>query len=124
MATAIDVEAERAAIVRTVHDYYQGWFDGDRGRMQRALHAGLAKRSIEPRDGSLEQITAAEMVEWTATGQGRRDDPAERRYDIEIAHLSEHIAAVTVTGPVYDEYLHLVRTPGGWKIINALYRRV
>jgi hypothetical protein len=31
------------------------------------------------------------------------------------------IASVVVDSNVYREYLHLVRTPDGWKIANALW---
>src|SRR5687767_3453035 len=39
-----------AAVVDAVLDYFEGWFDGDAGRMERALHPGLAKRGLE-KDG-------------------------------------------------------------------------
>ena len=38
--------AYEAAIVRTVLDYLEGWFDGDAARMERALHPDLAKWSL------------------------------------------------------------------------------
>ena len=41
--------AAEAAIVDAVLDYFEGWF-GDAYRMERALHAGLAKRSLD-KDG-------------------------------------------------------------------------
>ena len=37
-------DAERAMIVATALDYFEGWFDGDAVRMERALHPELAKR--------------------------------------------------------------------------------
>ena len=37
--------ADRDAIVRVALDYFEGWFDGDAARMERALHPDLAKRS-------------------------------------------------------------------------------
>ena len=35
---------EQEAITETVLDYFEGWFDGDTERMQRALHRDLVKR--------------------------------------------------------------------------------
>ena len=32
------------------------------------------------------------------------------------------IASVVVRSPEYREYLHLVRTPEGWQIVNAFFR--
>jgi hypothetical protein len=37
---------DKDAVVATVKDYFEGWFDGDAERMERALHPGLAKTGI------------------------------------------------------------------------------
>jgi len=37
---------DEAAIVGTVLDYFEGWFQGDAIRMERALHPELAKRCL------------------------------------------------------------------------------
>jgi len=39
-------DSERAAVVRTVADYFDSWFEGDPERMARVLHPSLAKRRI------------------------------------------------------------------------------
>jgi hypothetical protein len=39
-----------------------------------------------------------------------------------VLEVSEDIASVRVRSAVYHEYLHLVRTPAGWQIANALWR--
>jgi Putative lumazine-binding len=114
------VTADDALIRRTVLDYFEGWFDGDPGRMERALHPKLAKRSVEASEGVYE-IGAQEMVEATATGAGKRRDPGERRIDIRVVDVHGSIASVVVDSNVYREYLHLVRTREGWKIANALW---
>ncbi len=69
-AAADESTRAEAAIVATVLDYFDGWFDGDAIRMARALHPDLAKRALE-RDGqTLNGTTAAEMIEATAQGGG------------------------------------------------------
>jgi hypothetical protein len=107
------------AVVRCALDYFEGWFDGDPERMRRALHSDLAKRSLDG-DG-LDHLTAAEMVEATTAGAGRKRDPRERRIDVRVVDVHGDIASVVVDSNVYYEYLHLVRTPDGWKIANALW---
>lgn len=111
---------DEARIRRTVLDYFEGWFDGDPGRVERALHPKLAKRSVEADEG-LHEIGAREMVEATAAGAGKRRDPGERRIDIRVVDVHSTIASVVVDSNVYREYLHLVRTGDGWKIANALW---
>jgi hypothetical protein len=111
--------AEEDAIVRCALDYFEGWVDGNEERMRRALHADLAKRSLDG-DG-LDHLTAPEMVEATAAGAGMKRDPGERRIDVRVVDVHGDIASVVVDSNVYYEYLHLVRTADGWKIANALW---
>jgi hypothetical protein len=110
---------EEQAIKSTVLDYFEGWFDGDAGRMERALHPQLAKRSLG--DGRLDEDTALEMIEATAQGHGKARDSGDRQTDIEVVEVYGPIATVVVHSNVYREYLHLGRTDEGWKIVNALW---
>ena len=61
-----------AAVVDAVLDYFEGWFDGDAGRMERALHPGLAKRGLEKDGRTLDETTAEWMIDATARGVGAR----------------------------------------------------
>ena len=98
-------------------DYFEGWFDGDAERMERALHPALAKRGPE-----LRTVTKDEMVAWTAEGEGKAEDPGPgRRIDVTVVDVHGNIASAVVDSDVYREYLHLVRTDDGWKIVNALW---
>jgi ketosteroid isomerase-like protein len=116
------VTPERERITATVLDYFEGWFDGDVDRMDRALHPDLVKRSPgEEQGASLGITTKQRMLELTTAGEGAQD-AADRRIDVEIEDLSEGIASVTVRTAVYYEYLHLVLTRDGWRIANALWR--
>jgi len=115
----ITTATERELITQTALDYFEGWFDGDVERMDRALHPDLVKRSA----GETLGITTKErMLELTAAGEGA-EDGADRRLDVTIEDVHEDIASVTVRSAVYHEYLHLVRTSDGWKIANALWRQ-
>jgi hypothetical protein len=102
-------------ITQTVLDYFEGWYDGDVERMDRALHPELLKRS--PRG-----ITSRErMLELTARGEGKADG-TDRSLDIRIDDVAEDIASVTVVSAVYHEYVHLLKTADGWRIANTLWR--
>ena len=107
-------------------DYYEGWFDGEPARMERALHPDLVKRSLAADGSSVATISAAEMIDATAEGVGRTRDPGveRRRIEIRVDHVHEDVATVTVTSAVYVDYLHLVRTREGWRIVNVLWDRV
>ena len=113
---------EQELITETVLDYFEGWFDGDVTRMERALHPDLVKRSRGEDGAAKLGITTKErMLELTASGEGESDG-ADRRIDIEVEDVYGEIASVTVSSAVYHEYLHLVRTRDGWKIANALWQ--
>ena len=118
------LEATQTEIVATALDYFEGWFDGDAERVERALHPALAKRSlsqVDPDSPELRSVTKEQMVEWTAAGEGKTDDPSGVRIDVEVIDVHGNIAKVVVRSSVYREYLHLVRTGDGWKIVNALW---
>jgi hypothetical protein len=118
-------DATQIEIVRTALDYFEGWFDGDGERMERALHAGLVKRSlrqVERDSPELRSVTKEQMVVWTAAGEGKTVDPGDdRRIDVEVVDVYGNIASVVVRSPVYREYLHFVQTDEGWKIVGALW---
>jgi hypothetical protein len=111
--------------IRTVVlDYVEGWFDGDAGRMERALHPELVKRcrGIEGDDpDALETLTARDMVDATADGIGRGEDAEDRRIAIEITNLSDGVASVTCLCHRYVDLLHLIHMPEGWRIVNAAW---
>jgi hypothetical protein len=113
------------AVRSVVIAYVEGWFEGDAGRMERALHPELVKRcrGIEGDDAdALETLTAREMIDATADGTGRREDTADRRIEIRIDHLSGGVASVQCFCHRYVDLLHLIDMPDGWKIVNAAWR--
>ena len=110
------------AIRRCILDYFEGWFEGDAGRMDRALHAGLAKHSLGQGRDTLDVATKDEMVEATRRGVGRTRDVPDRAIRIDIAGVSGDIASAIVHSAVYIEYLLLARTSDGWQITDALWR--
>ena len=113
--------AAEAAVVDTVLDYFEGWFDGDATRMERALHPGLAKRALEKDGRTLDETTAAWMVDATGRGVGRDRDPGDRQIDVTVDDVHGTIANATVRSAVYREYVQLARTAEGWKIVNTLW---
>ena len=110
--------SDTAAVVAVALDYFEGWFDGDEARMDKALHANFVKR----RAGEKLGITTKErMLDLTRRGEGK-EDAADRTLAVDVEDLYGDIAAVTVRSAVYHEYLHLVRTRSGWKIANGLWQ--
>jgi hypothetical protein len=118
------METDANQIIATAHDYFDGYFDGDVARMQRALHPDLVKRSPgQGQASTLAFITAEQMIAWTSEGLGVEiaKGLADRTIEVEVFDIQGDIASVLVRSQPYHEYLHLVRTRDGWKIANALY---
>jgi hypothetical protein len=114
-----------AAIRACLLDYFEGWFDGDAPRMDRALHPGLAKHALNQdasRSGTLDVTTKEEMVEATRLGRGKQRDTPDRGIRIEILAFSGDIACASVHSTVYVEYALLARTSDGWRITGTLWR--
>jgi hypothetical protein len=120
MASDADVMGVEAA----VRMYIDSWHRGDADGMARSLHVELVKRAVD-RDapvgsGAVVEVTRSEMVEWTGQGGGGSSDaPVE----IVVQHVEGDIASARVGTPDYLDYVHLVRTASGWRIVNDLYRR-
>ena len=124
-ASSPKISSDEAAVRACTLDYFRGWFDGDRERMDRSLHSALAKRSlrqVDPASGELRSVTKEQMVTWAAEGEGESlGAGGEVQIDVEVVDLYGNIASVVVRSSVYREYLHLVRTDDVWRIANALW---
>lgn len=127
-AEAVDetVRPEDAAAIRAcLLDYFEGWFDGDATRMDRALHPGLAKHALgqdRARSETLDVDTKDTMVNATREGQGRRQDVPDRAIRIDVLGVSGDIACAVVHSAIYVEYSLLARTSDGWRITGTLWR--
>ena len=120
------VEVDNDAIIATAMDYFEGWFDGDAERMARALHPDLDKRgvNVDTTGGQLsDSRTASQMISWTRDGEGKAERPADLAIKVRVDDIYQQIATATVYSAVYIEYLQLMRTPQGWRIVNALFMR-
>ena len=123
-APRVSASSDDAAIRATIDDYYLGWYDADGELMARALHPGLAKRGWlrnAAGEADLDVDTFQTMVDAAAAGHGRRSDAAARRFDVSVGEVYGDIATATVHAVPYIDYLHLVRTTDGWRIVNALW---
>ena len=91
--------------------------------MDRALHADLVKRTLVPGEGdadpALRVVTKQRMVEMTAEGGG--EDP-DSTFEVTVDDISGDMATARTVSKEYVDYLQLVKTSGGWKIANILFR--
>lgn len=115
--------ADSSAIRAAALDYIEGWYEADAGRMERAVHPELAKRLHLATEGRsfVQETGASALVASTARGGGSETPEAERRSDVRILDVFRGAASVKVEATDWVDYLHLVRTEDGWKILNVLW---
>lgn len=114
-----DEREDAIQIEAIASDYIEGWYSGDVTRMDRSLHDDLAKRTPTSAEGDLRAVSKGRMLELTAVGGGEMTDP---EYETVVFQVLQDIASAVVTSPEYVDFLQLVRTTEGWKIVNILFR--
>lgn len=122
----VQSKVDHKVIIATATDYFEGWFNGDAARMERTLHPHLNKRGVDLDTAGVQLSTprtAVQMIGWTRDGEGKAERPADLAIKVRVDDVYEQIATATVYSAVYIEYLQLMRTPEGWRIVNALYMR-
>jgi hypothetical protein len=120
---AAQTAADSAAIRATALDYIEGWYAGDAARMERALHPKLAKRIVRRADTAvtLGDMTAAQLVDATKAGYGKRTPPAEQQKDLTILDIYRNAAVVKIVARDWVDYLQIARWESDWKIVNVLW---
>ena len=121
-STAIN---EKTAIETTLRDYIEGWYKGDASRMDLSLHDDLVKR-IPVKDSSgidiqLRMVPKSRMVDLTEKGGGESPDG---EYQLFVDDIQNDIATARVLSLEYLDYVHLVKTHKGWKIVNILFHKL
>jgi hypothetical protein len=121
---AAQSSADSAAIRATALDYIDGWYAGDAGRMERALHPELAKRIVQtdPQGRSrLGQQSAMTLVQNTKRGGGTDIPAGQRKNEVRILDVYGNAASVRVQAATWVDYMHLAKSNGRWVIVNVLW---
>lgn len=117
--------ADSSAIRATALDYIEGWYRADASRMERAVHPELVKRLHRRAPGvdrSYVQSTGSSaLVTSTARGGGSDVPESERRTEVRILDLFRGAASVRIDARDWVDYLQMVRTDDGWKVLNVLW---
>ena len=110
---------ELAGVTACIADYCEGYAAGDERRMERSLHPALVKRSIE--DGAIRTLDAPYMVRAAAKRHADGTAEVAPAWTIEFVDIRGDMAAVVVVTRRFQDYLHLGRFNGEWKILNVLW---
>jgi hypothetical protein len=114
--------SDTEAVVATALDYFEGWYDADLERVDRALHPQLVKRWAEQAGGETPSVTTKEMMLDFVRRGGGAEDKTDDPIEVDVIDIHHDIATAVVRSAQYREYLHLLRTPAGWRIVNAFWQ--
>lgn len=120
---AADLEKDKAAIVEAVLDYADGYYSGSGERMARAVSPMLTKRGLVGRPGVdpfLVQMNAEMLVEAARSGRGKLE-PDKRRVAPKVLDVEGDIASAQVFTSGFNDYLHLVKRDGEWRLVSVLW---
>jgi hypothetical protein len=115
--------SEEESIRRTALDYFEGWYEADEDRVARALHPELAKRWAEQDGGrTLGRVLSKQMMLEFVRQGGGLEDRTQDPIDVSVVDVHRDIASVVVRSAQYREYLHLVKTSDGWRIVQTFWQ--
>lgn len=118
-------EPDLAAIKQTALDYGEGWYQGNAERMERALHADLAKRVLmpDPRSGKgkIDHMSALSLVQATRSGAGTKTPSEARKANVTILDAYGNAACVKLEMQDWVDYMHMSKINGRWVIVNVLW---
>jgi hypothetical protein len=120
-------EKDKAAVKETALNYIEGWYSGDAGRMEQALHPDLAKRGvwIDPKSGEtvLRPLSAEKLIDYTKQGGGKK--PKDQwGIEVTIFDMLENSATVKIVSVDFIDYAHIAKINGEWKLLNVLWEPV
>ncbi|UGQ48612.1 nuclear transport factor 2 family protein [Massilia endophytica] len=118
-------DADAVAIRETALNYVEGWYDGDAGRMAKALHPQLVKRIAVHKNGKsyLQETNAQALVEMTGKGYGKNVPEDQRQKEVVILDVFGNAASVRATMKDWIDYMQMAKVDGRWVIVNVLWEQ-
>ena len=116
--------ADSSGIRQAALDYIEGWYEGNGGRMERAVHPELAKRIVRSNEqgrSHLGQMSAMTLVQGAREAGGRDTPAGERKKDVTILDIYQNAASAKLYASGWVDYLHLAKWNGRWVIVNVLW---
>ena len=119
--------ADSSSIRATALDYVEGWYEGNPGRMGRALHPELVKRIVvsdtATKRSVLQNMGASALVNSTRHGWGKETPKGRRLKDVTILDIFGSAASVKAVMADWIDYLQMAKVDGRWVIVNVLWER-
>lgn len=117
---------DREAVRQAVLDYVEGVYEVAPERIERSVHADLAKRGFFVKRGetgySSDVMTFQQLVELARTYNKNGRVPKDAPKEVVIYDISDQTASAKLTAVWGIDYMHLAKYDGRWKIVNILWQ--
>jgi len=108
---------DSSAVRATVRDYIEAYYAGDARRMEQTLHPHYLKHIVN--GSSMREMTGLQIVQSVRSGPA--DLPqAERTEQVRVLDISGGIASAKLITPHWVDYLTLLKSEDGWKIVSVV----
>lgn len=119
---AQDRTQDSLAIIKTAHNYIDGYYTNDTLRMQSALHPELAKRIITKNASGNEQLGQMGALTLILNTKNHPPTPSDkRRQDVFVTDIFRDAATVKIIASGWVDFLQLHKWHGHWAIVNVLW---
>jgi len=118
-------DQDKAAVRQAAYDYGEGYYEGAADRMARGVHPGIIKRGVMTRPGFgpvLVPMNAETLVELTRQGGAKATPPDKRNIAFELLDIRDNVASARIFTSAFNDYLHLVKQDGAWRIAHVLWQ--
>lgn len=116
---------DKEAVRQAAYDYAEGFYEGTPDRMERGVHPAIIKRGLVARPGApalLMPMNAETLVEMTRAGGAKQTPSDKRNIAFELLDIRDNIASARIFTAQFNDYLHLVKQEGRWRIAHVLWQ--
>jgi hypothetical protein len=117
-------DQEKAAIEAAALDYMAGAHEGNAARIERSVHAELAKRSVMKLPNGQEILRHAgfsRLAELVRAGQLPPLKEKEGQIEFTLYAVRDGLASGRVVSPMFYDYCHFANMDGQWKLLQVLW---
>lgn len=120
------ISEENAKMIQeTALNYGDGFLSGSGERMTKALFPDLRKYSLMSLPNTslpvLIQSSYSGLIQMSAAQVGLLEESARKIEVQALGQFADQIACARLTSSQFNDYLHMVKENGVWKIVNILW---
>jgi hypothetical protein len=119
-----DADKEKESIRKCALDYGDGFYSGDAERIANALHPELNKvlvTRINPSGKIIFQYSTVSGLIEMARGKSSFLAEDKRKENVAVLDVDGVVASARINTATYNDYLQMIKTDSGWKIVNVLW---